>query len=291
MKTGRFLTTVIIAAICCACEVDYSFSEKELNPRVVVNALITPQEPFAVRLHWSRSYSAENGFSPVTEAEICLYEDKTEVVRCPANPEGETQTTFQATAGRSYRLVVTVPGYGELSAQTTVPEAPTATVSFAFQKGWYRHFDLEKLSTSPDVKAIWIRGSRKYQDNDEKINNFYTVSVFVDQVNGANDAYESDEKGSTVEFEQFLRIAYENCPAAIPLRFSVFGGQDNRNNFRIITASDHYDRYMRSRYKQELNSDWGAQENPFIEQITVYSNIDNGLGVFAGYNYYTTPEL
>ena len=48
---------------------------------------------------------------------------------------------------------------------------------------------------------------------------------------------------------------------------------------------------MRSRYKQELNSEWNAQENPFIEQITVYSNIDNGLGIFAGYNYYTTPEL
>lgn len=77
----------------------------------------------------------------------------------------------------------------------------------------------------------------------------------------------------------------------MPLRFSVFGGEDDINTFQIITASDAYDRYMRSRYKHDLNTGESAQENPFIEQITVYSNIDNGLGIFAGYNYFTTPEL
>lgn len=291
MKVRRILSAVLIFAVCCACEVDYSFDEQEFKPRVVVNALITPQEPFTVRLHWSRSYSAQSGFRPVSEAEICLYEDKTEVVRCPANPEGETQTTFQATAGRSYRLVVTVPGYGELSAQTTAPEAPTATVSFALQKGWYRHFDVMELSVSPEAKAIWIRGTERDNNGEKKIDTYHTTSVFVDQVNGANDAYESDEKGSTIDFEQFLRVARENVTAAFPLRFSTFGAAENRHTFRIISASDHYDRYMRSRYKQELNTGESAQENPFIEQITVYSNIDNGLGIFAGYNYYTTPEL
>ncbi len=39
------------------------------------------------------------------------------------------------------------------------------------------------------------------------------------------------------------------------------------------------------------NSEAEAEDNPFIEQISVYSNIDNGLGIFAGYNYYRTPEL
>lgn len=273
-----------------SCEVDYSFSEKELTPCVVVNALITPQEPFAVRLHWSRSYSAQNGFAPVTEAEIRLYEDKTEVVRCPANPGGETETTFRATTGCSYRLLVTVPGYGEVSALTTVPAAPAPSVSFALQKGWYRHFEMTELRAPKGSKAIWIRGKRKYEGYQE-IYEYYTTSPFVDQVNGANDAYEAGDKGSTIDFEQFLRIPYENCEVVVPLRYSVFGGEDDLHYFQVIAASEAYDRYMRSRYKQELNTGESAQENPFIEQITVYSNIDNGLGIFAGYNYYTTPEL
>lgn len=100
----RCISVFFVVFICWACEVDYSFGEKDFKPRVVVNALISPQEPFAVRLHWSRSYSAQSGFTPVGEAEIRLYEDNTEVVRCPADPEGTTQTTFRAAAGRSYRL-------------------------------------------------------------------------------------------------------------------------------------------------------------------------------------------
>lgn len=287
----RCITGFVMVLICFACEVDYSFNEKDFKPRVVVNALITPQEPFAVQLHWSRSYSAESGFSPVEEAEIRLYEDNAEVVRCTANPTGTTQTTFQATAGRSYRLVVTVPGYGDLSAQTTIPAAPTATFSFALQKGWYRHFDVADLSAGTDAKAIWIRGTERNDNGEKDIYAFHTTSLFVDQVNGSNDAYESDEKGSTIDFEHFLRIPRENLRAAFPLRFSTFGAAENRHTFQVISASDSYDRYMRSLYKHDLNTGESAQENPFIEQITVYSNIDNGLGIFAGYNYFTTPEL
>ena len=50
----RCISVFFVVFICWACEVDYSFGEKDFKPRVVVNALISPQEPFAVRLHWSR---------------------------------------------------------------------------------------------------------------------------------------------------------------------------------------------------------------------------------------------
>lgn len=114
-------------------------------------------------------------------------------------------------------------------------------------------------------------------------------------MNGANDADEADEKGSTIIFDEFLRIPYENRTRVLPLYFSVWGTSDDRtrirHTFRFITPSDAYDRYMRSRYKQQLNTTESAEENPFIEQITVYTNISNGLGVFAGYNYFQISEL
>lgn len=291
MRAERIILVVVLSVVCWACEVNYSFGEKDFNPRVAVNALISPQEPFEVRLHWSRSHSPQNDFTPVREAEIRLYEDNTEVVRCPADPEGTTHTTFLATAGHTYHLVVSVPDYGELSARTTIPEAPAASLSFAYQKGWYRHFDMTDLTTGVDAKAIWIQGKERDNNGEKDIYAFYTTSVFVDQVNGANDAYESDEKGSTVDFEYFLRVARENLGVTFPLHFSVFGAVGNRHSFKIIAASDTYDRYMRSLYKHKLNTGISAQENPFIEQITVYSNVDNGIGIFAGYNYYITPEL
>ena len=290
----------LCAAVLSSCiEVDYDFKGKEFAPRVVVNALITPQEDFSVQLFWSGTYTSEDmRFEPVSGAEIRLLENGSEVVRCSAAADGGTNTAFRASAGRRYRLEVSVPGYGDLSAETTVPDAPKVRVAHAMYKGWYRHFDMDGLEMPADAKALWIRGVSRYLDpytgrgDISDIGEYYTASLFVDQLNGANDAYEADEKGSTIDFERFLRISRENCKAALPLRFSVFGApEENMHTFRIIAASDTYDRYFRSRYKQELNSAWDAEENPFVEQITVYSNISNGLGIFAGYNYFKTPEL
>ena len=41
----RCISVFFVVFICWACEVDYSFGEKDFKPRVVVNALISPQNP------------------------------------------------------------------------------------------------------------------------------------------------------------------------------------------------------------------------------------------------------
>lgn len=289
---ARILYAAALALLLPSCvTVDYDFKGKGFKRRVVVNALITPQETFTVKLHWSGTYAEGDRYAPVANAEIRLFEDKTEVVRCPAAPGGITATPFVASPGCRYRLEVSVPDYGELWAETSVPGAPVAAIDHVMYRGWYRHFDLGALAVPADAKAVWLRGYRVREEEMEELWGYYTASAFVDQVNGSNDAYEADEKGCTIDFEGFLRIPYENCAAAVPLRFSVDGNSGGTHLFRVITASDTYDRYMRSRYKQTLNTEEGAEDNPFTEQITVYSNIANGLGVFAGYNYYTTPVL
>lgn len=305
----RFAVLFATISCLCSCDVDYDLGSRDAKPRVIVNALLTPQEDFIVKLFWSGTYSGgDMEFRPVDNADICLLENGTEVLRRAASPDGETVTTFRATAGRSYRLEVDVPEYGKLSAATSVPEAPTARLVKTKEKGYYSHFELSALDVPADAKSIWIEGTDiteqewwseetdtiEYRRRTADISEYYTTSPFVDQVNGANDTYHAEDKGATVDFERFLRIPYENREAVLPLRFSVFGANiysRHRHSFRVITASDAYDRYMKSRYKQEQNSGWNGEENPFIEQITVYSDIENGLGIFAGYNYYKTPEL
>ena len=305
MKT-RTLIRLFIAAVLPAtsCDVDYDLGNSTAKSRVAVNALISPQEDFAVKLHWSGSYAANSEtFRPVEQAEIRLLEEGVEAVRCTASPDGETRTGFRATAGRHYRLEVTVPDYGTLTAETDIPAQPQAAIGVRYDKGSYRHFEMTALEYDADTPAIWIYGSSfyrrydyiydengfwtgeydvTYDEREEPLYGFYTTSPFVDQVNGANDAYEASDKEATVEFEEFLRLPRKDCAAALPLRFSVWGNKKVR--FRIVAASAAYDRYTRSRYKQALNSQYNAENNPFIEQVTVYTNIGNGLGIFAGLN-------
>ena len=114
MKILRYLFRPLssgCAAVSCALlftaciEVDYDFGGHAPEPQVTINALLTPQEEFTVSLHWSGIYTDEiMTFKPVSEAEIRLFEDGREVVRCTASPQGATNTGFLAATGRRYRL-------------------------------------------------------------------------------------------------------------------------------------------------------------------------------------------
>ena len=48
---------------------------------------------------------------------------------------------------------------------------------------------------------------------------------------------------------------------------------------------------MRSDIKYELNTGKCVGKSLLSSRSRSTWNIDNGIGIFAGYNYYTTPEL
>lgn len=307
MRRILFTATLCVLA---ACDIEYDFKGGTPEPRVTVNALISPQNNFSITLFWSGVYNAKNPeFEMVYEASVRLFEDGREVLAFKTAAKSddddiiyaasapENSYPFRGRAGSRYRLEIDVPDYGRVAAETVIPDAPSVELHTFKESGWYRHFELSKLETGRYTSAIWIRGFRRYNyenneyyDHIERHGEYYTSSPFVDMVNGVNDAYEAEDKGSAIDFEGFLRIPPENFADVVPLRFSAFGAvrsgynESYEHTIRIFAASDAYDRYYRSLYKYETNTGWNAEENPFVEQISVYSNIENGLGIFAGYN-------
>ncbi|MFR4026610.1 MAG: hypothetical protein ACLTZY_14155 [Alistipes indistinctus] len=202
----------------------------------------------------------------------------------PSLPAGGGCSGLRTAVSRDGRSCGSAGGYRIRAAEGRIPPFPPPDTD----------------SVPRDVKAVWIRGD--YIQTEQatgtkraEISEYYTPSPFVDQVNGANDAYEADEKGSTIVSKDSCaspaRTASRCCRRASRFGVAPMSGPGSVIRFVSLTPSSAYDRYMRSRYKQQLNSEWGAEENPFIEQITVYSNISNGLGIFAGYNYTQTSEL
>lgn len=300
-------------SVLAACDVEYDFKGGTPEPQVVVNAIISPQQDFSFGLCWSGVYNAENPeFEPVCEASVRLFEDGREVLafKTAAKSDGddilaasgpENTFPFRGRAGSRYRLEIDVPDYGRVAAETEIPDAPSVELHRLRDVGAYRHFEMSKLVTGRHTSAIWIRGFRVYEGyyngHTERHGEYYTSSPFVDTVNGVNDAYDAEDKGSVIDFERFLRISPENFADVVPLRFSAYGSnlygynESLYHTICVYAASDSYDRYYRSLYKYETNTGWNAEENPFVEQISVYSNIENGLGIFAGCNCVEFVEL
>ena len=81
-KLRILLLTLAAGVLAAGCDADYDFGKTGATSHVVVNALLSPQEDFTVKLNWSTAYAGDDTqFPPVDEAEIRLLEEGAEVGR------------------------------------------------------------------------------------------------------------------------------------------------------------------------------------------------------------------
>ena len=75
-KLRILLLTLAAGVLAAGCDADYDFGKTGATSQVAVNALLSPQEDFTVKLNWSSAYAGEDTrFAPVHEAEIRLLEE------------------------------------------------------------------------------------------------------------------------------------------------------------------------------------------------------------------------
>jgi len=221
--------------------------------------------------------------------------------------------------GKRYRLTVTVEGQAELRATTSIPP-PADIVYSAREKSkvstdniiyaapfMYVAADVSSITLPIEAPAVWISGHMKFDDGyvDPGVSDLYANSPYLDQFNIAKDAMDVLLRESNTVFERgFIRIQRPALTLALPFTFSMWAvlhyseyeyDDDGIQKYfelkesyaeqfivRLIAPSEEYDQYKRSAIKQELAQ---GIASPFAhDAVRVFSNIDNGVGIFAGYN-------
>ena len=187
----------------------------------------------------------------------------------------------------------------------------------------YYHFSVNKIVSRDPTRSVMIRAMGLYhKDAPEFSRSLYTNNSFCDQFNAVNDGYDAAIKGSAIGHDYYIRVPYNNIRKSLPLIFSVSGftsynnapmiGIDDSGSpiydenpiigyddfgfpiFRydklqpthivveVITPSSEYDKYYKSAYMQVAIGDI---DPPIFNDIyPISSNVDNGLGLFAGYS-------
>lgn len=225
------------------------------------------------------------------------------VVASFADAEGRIETGYYPHAGKTYTLRLTVPDYGEVSAQTRIPQAPRATARYTEKRNgrWhsaYYHFNVSSVAVGDDVRAAWIMVNKQFDDQKpDRANEYYSRSGYADQLNGVRDDDDVAARGSNIGFEEYLRFPRKNIAAADDIQFSISGYDKGYKRVdydyddlpldeqgwpiipereyiylscfyvQVIAPSDDYDKYHRDVYRQHLyNYDTGI---PLLEE-TVY---------------------
>ncbi len=299
MKNTCFRISILVLAFS-GCELIINPDLPEHTPRLVIKAFFTPDGG------WAASVSRSVGIlepSPgperlVTGASVELLSDGRIIDRLLfLDRERAYASEKLLQTGRSYSLQVSAPGFETVHATDSAPPpVPTSIES-------YRVETSDPVPGEPGVSAINdFRITLQIQDP-SGAENRYQIRVIAPGRSGRRDLRFSTRDPSIISdnrIEDPVTEGVEPFTGSAPF-FSdaLFDGESHEIEISSVNLlveaslerviwlqvrhiSEAYYRHLKSALLHETTVD-----NPFAEPFRVYSNVENGYGIFAGYSSQT----
>ncbi|MCP9235372.1 DUF4249 domain-containing protein [Lewinella sp. JB7] len=284
-----------VAALCglavlLACEEPVELNIDIPKSRLVINSNFYPDELVSLRISASRPLGGS--FTNVDHAEVTLFEGDSLAERLTFIPSPESAaagsyrtTDFRPQVGRRYTIHVAADGYDPVTAVSSIPASiPIRSIAI---RGLTQK--TEGTITTYDYALII-----DYADPVEE-ENYYDLRIYQQAI-----AYKVDAKGDTIRQSSYLksvgtpsRVSRQGGTVSVLLRdkcekdaVEVHLQSQLDTSLEIPgeivaelrTVSPEYYHYQRSLMGYD-----GVQLG-LNEPVILFNNIDQGLGVFAGYN-------
>lgn len=304
------------------CTQDTDLAFPNAPNQLVLNSILHPDSVIKVYLTRSASIAdSANQFSAMEGATVLLYENDTLVDRL-AFEDGSYQINYYPTAGRRYTVEVKAEGYPTVTASDVVPQAVDVTACYKPQD-WYVYNTMAVQATINDRGTeenyywlslsidqyeridfdLWVE-CRRSNDFDEcprydsstvittKSSHMVSYSTLPDEFNSIVD----NTSGGVREYQDYIRIGDESIDGTTftleltgggPLyRYQELMELDSNQSLslQLVSASQTYDRYLKSSLIYYYNNEFFDEPNPFAEPVKIYSNVENGTGIFAAFN-------
>lgn len=310
MTSRRFHNALLILSVgmmllgqSCTKEIRF---KQDVTPHIIVNSLLNPDSLLVVDLWWSRNIDEGNDFRRVENASVTITENGIPILESVSSNE-PVCFDYYPKENTEYGITVSYEGYADVCAHTFVPARPRVQWTFDYlsEAGvWrrYRHYDIEEASLPEGAEAAYLLVIRQFvtpleiaYSKEPQTCRIWSETYFADTFNRTTENEDAVATGSTNRYFPVLRVARENADRAFPLHLAVEEGSiwlesDPEGSYYVyesnfawfIAAGYDYDRYYKSLYLYDINAN---ADNPLaFEVYPIYSNIENGIGIFAGYS-------
>ena len=276
-----------LIVFCCLIKVFIFFSctqdvtlEFDHEPKLCINCILNPDSFITARLTLSHSLDNSGKFEVVNNAVIKLYEEDNLMGTLKLKSNGKYSLTQKPVSGKTYHIVAEAIGYEAIEANTTIPEKPTIkctkdTTSIIENLNW-PIVDLNVwLTDHPGKDYYWLYQIFVGKDRREGGTCNPINAPFVDNFNRTID---SDSKYGFTHFLQ-IRLTDEGYESQI-LEFMIpdFVLTGNYKAQHFLNADEHYDKYIKTTIIKRMSEN---DDLPFYEPVQIYSNIENGYGIFG----------
>ncbi|MDB5284276.1 MAG: hypothetical protein JWO06_3351 [Bacteroidota bacterium] len=287
------LVILLFGLTICGCEKDFSVSQQTSAKKMVINSLFNNGGPVVVYLTDSYLASTQGNINSINDARMELYEDNVlkEVMKYTpsdsVNTFGAYKSILFPKAGKNYSIKVTEPVYGVSTASDAVPLPASITTQQLVQYG-------DSATHSNDV--IVDLGIK----DDGSTENYYRINVWI---GGQQWFLNGTDTVTQPYFEargpQMLTTVVDTVRDGLFLLFSDknFNGQtkdlkmkfDKLDPHSFTSLSIFVDFYTASKsdyeYQQTLSTYRSTSSSANSEPVHVFSNVQNGYGIFAAEQY------
>lgn len=285
----------IFLLILASCELVVDVDVPYDGDQIVVNGIQQPGSTWAIDLTRSNYILSPNeySFSPVDIAEVVIEnpDGTTETLSLASPGSGHFRGSGHPLPGQTYRVMVNPTGLDAVDAEMTMPDVvPIVNVEW------------DSTGVGPEPGVSYVSDVKfKLTFKDPAGENFYRVQVIQYLVH----SYQTDINGQPV-YDTIAR------PASMWALDPTISTEDNRTDrykdvlfegktytaeyvvqfradpnvellkieLRLINMSKEYFRYEETKELQR-----NVLGDPFAQPVPVYSNFDNGFGIFGGYSF------
>ncbi len=252
------------------------------TPLLCFNCILNPDSTVKAHLSFSRSISGVDEFQKIDGAIIELRKDGKLLDYLKNESEGIYTCDEKPMEGGLYEVNVQAKGYKSLNASTRIPNKPKVTFDKSapiLEPGHglaevYTYSVTYSISDRLSINRYWHYKISKFAG----IWHFYGGYGGIDSpfFDNFNKVIDSTYKNGYF-YEYYLRIndsGFEN---------QSFSFHDTHYSSHSIVSffmdtDEHYDKYLKSTIKQKMND---GDNLLFNEPVQIYSNIENGLGIFG----------
>ncbi len=269
-----------------SCETIVDVDLPKIKPMIVLNSICTPSNTWNVNLTASKNILDGEPLKPIENADIKII-GKDTLTDLLYYKNGTYKTNwFKPKTNINYEIQVSAKGFKTVTSHCLIPEpvkiesVEVDTIVNEYQR---KELQLTISFTDPPNKknfySLEVLRVGTYNGKKNYYPEYFTSNDLIID-NNDNNLFEGSKKRFRGN-EAFFNDDIVNGKKYKMIVFIELSRVLDKQIFEVVLNSltNSYYKYIKS---QKLQRE--TRDNPFAEPVIVYSNIKNGLGIFAGYS-------
>ena len=301
------LSLFILSASTCEEEVDLSINTS--SPKLVINSTFSPNHVFEVLVSKTQGIFEENAYQDIEDATVQIYHGDKLIERLSlinaVSPSYYIGNSFPE-AGKNYTIKINTPSLPAIEASNKIPKkVAIASVNVT----GVQEKNLAIIGPGGENKEYLFTVKTTINDPEDG-RNYYHLNFYIEAIEyhitgtdttkivlpafgplGLKDPIDSSPavpfllEGALIKDQSFNG---QRQSFSFNLTYQLDASKELIGNVIVELRSISKEYYL---YHSSLHRHIQAQKSSFSEPVIVFNNIENGYGIFSGYNLVRSASI